>query len=377
MGKVIGSLLKVIIALNVYKIDQNKKMPINGQIQGGNKMSKKINKYNTKNEILAAYNELLEKVNVVSQQQLDPVREMEEKRELATIEKVDTAVQNDICASLNALINNIQDAETTYSSITEAIDIKKKELKEMYDIEKAANTLVALINSQHKIKEDFDTVMEVKELESETKLKELSQKITELRAEYEKEVNEEEAELQKIRNRKEEEWKYDFERRKKIKEDNLNDDLQNRKKIFYSELEEKQAELNTRENIVKERENKCDEKDQLVTSLQSAVDAIPEKEAAIRSEVKDEVEKKLAKNNAIKENYLKKEFENKEEIYKNKIEILENLLRDKEVENKTLSNKLDEAYSKIQDMALKTVEGSKDSIMLSKLENMIDKKSTN
>ena len=114
--------------------------------------SGKISITSTKKEILAAYNELLEKLREKEEAELKPEEKIAERKSREVL-KVAESLSSDgvmrrisdlkleIGKMLTELSETLQEQVTEYQKIKEAIEVKKAELKEIYEIEKAAHTL--------------------------------------------------------------------------------------------------------------------------------------------------------------------------------------------------------------------------------------------
>jgi len=373
---------------------------------------------NTKKELLDAYNALLKQFQQKGAQVLVPERQIEEKRVKETIKIADGFTEAGLVAYLNNLKQEIskmltdisQKLETEtekYNKIKEAIEVKNKELVEMYEIEKSAHSLAALINAQHQKKEEFDekistertnfdeklkierATFDAKILDEKTKfdldiktrrekfdseMQEKKELWAKEQKQHELDVKERDAEVKKTRDREKEEYLYNFNREKQLAEDALKDmklkvtkDLEDQRIKQEQEFVETKVKLDEREKTISEREK-------LVNELQKKVDTFPkELETQLAKAVKDVTDKlTLEKKNQL--DLLVKDNEGKMNVAQSKIEALDKAVTDQKSQIEKLSAQLSEAYEKVQSIAMKTVEGSSNSKMLNDIQKMIIEK---
>ena len=125
-----------------------------------------------------------------------------------------------------------------------------------------------------------------------------------------------------------------------------------------------EKELTEREKAVAEREEELGE-------LQKKVIAFPkEMENAVNKAVKEATEKITleAKNKA---ELIRKEFDGERNVLTTRIESLEKTVKEQSVQISNLSEQLEKAYQKVQDIAIKSVEGSSNLKSLSSLQQLI------
>jgi hypothetical protein len=338
----------------------------------------KISEKNTKTEILEAFNIVSERLRSAASAKIDPVAEVTEKKNNAVIEKVkgvSTDKIEDALSLLKSNLNQVTDQLSIYNEITQAIEVKKAELKEMFDIEKSAFTLAALINSQNEVREKFDKEMEEKRLATEAKLSEIvsqiEQKKSEFKAEYDKVV----AETKEARKKDENEYNYEFSRKKRLAEDAFNDEITRKRKELAEEIEEARKELANEEAIVSSRERLVTSRENEIAEMQSKIEQFP---GILENAIK-EAEKRgnttASQAYGFETRYLKKEHEGALALLETKLETLQNALSDEREKNSDLAAKLDDAYTRIETLASKTVDGASSAKLVSTLETALREKS--
>jgi len=312
-------------------------------------MSKEITSKSTKAEILKAYNEAIQKVN-----QKSPKEQYEVEQNTNIVNSVDKKIDNlDINSLSNSLTNFVQDLlnkieekKNDYKELTDAIDIKKEELKNIHGIETQAETLEALIIAHNKQKEEINNEINSLKIEKEEVKKDL--------AIFKKQ---QEVSIKQELSRYQDEQNYDLERTKIKELDNWED-----------KKNEKQKELNE----IKEQINKLYNDKTKIEEMEEKIKSIPELIENAKNEALEDQKKQFAKQEAIKESYSNKNKESEKRIYESKIELLEQQLLDSKNQIKQLTDKLDEAYEKIQNIAQKTVEGQNDNKMFNLLKDKLN-----
>ncbi len=326
----------------------------------------KISTANTKKEILDAYNLVIKKIAEQSKATLKPEQALKVKKEKEVTEIADATqkegvikklsdLKEEIGHTLSNLANKLESERDRYVRIKEAIEVKEFELKEMFDIEKSAFTLAALVETQKIRKSEFEEEMEKRK-------KELDEKIASTKDQWEMErqlhsrnLKEQKTEEEKLKLREKEEYEYQFQREKELKTQALKDeieklekDLKTRKDGFESEITKKEDELMQRDITITERER-------IVSELQKKVDNFPKE---LENGIDEAVQEAIAKHEAEadkNEQLLVKGFDGEKNVLLTRIESLEKLAETQKHQIETLSAQLENAYGKVQDIAVQAV----------------------
>ena len=131
----------------------------------------KVTSKSTKDVIYNAYKEAMEKIAKMEQEKFDPVAEKEAARKKEMFKSADEIIKSGI---LNDTVVE------QYLNLEAAIEAKKKELQEMYNIEKEASTFTALVNAHKDKEEELKTEYALKE---KTAVEALEQRKAEIEAE--------------------------------------------------------------------------------------------------------------------------------------------------------------------------------------------------
>lgn len=330
---------------------------------------------NTKKEMLDAYNTLLKQLQEQQEVELKPEKRIEEKRtkevvkiaESLSSEGVVKGIGNlklEVGKALTEISDKLAEEVDKLNGVRKAINIKESELKELYEIEKSAATLAALIEAQNRKRQEYETEMTV--------MKEnLMQGIESTRSEWEKEkeqyameVKEQHAAEKKKREREKEEFQYAFKREQQL----LKDEFEDEKKKLEREIGIKKEQM---EKDLAERERAISEKEEELSELRKQTNAFPkELETAVNKAVKETTER-IAKEAAAKEQLSRKEFEGEQRVFVSRIESLEKTVDMQAEQIAKLSGQLEKSYQKVEDIAVRAIEGSSNSKSLSNLQQMI------
>ena len=180
-------------------------------------MIEEISVKNTKNEILDAYHELLEKVKQTKKLNKQEEKVIADKKaivEAATIDSPDEIVKGlaSLKLTINKSLKDLEDQLLTENqkliTLQKAITIQKQELEELYEIKVNANTLAALLLAQKEKSANFE-----KDIKERTAI--FEQEMQQKRASWKKEqeefeliTKEQENLTKKLKTREEEDYIY-------------------------------------------------------------------------------------------------------------------------------------------------------------------------
>ena len=336
---------------------------------------KKLSTSNTKQEMLEAYSTVLKQLEAQREVELKPEKKLEEKKAKEVIQVADSLSSEGIAREtsnlkietgkmLAQISDRMEDEIYRYKTIQNAVALKEKELQELYEIEKSAMTLAALIESQNQKRQAFESEMI-------SKKEALSQEIETLRTESEKErtdyefmVKDRDLTEKKRRDREKEEYDYAFKREQKLAKDKFEDEKVKLEKEVQTKREQMEGDLKIREKAVVEQEAELNE-------LKKKVTAFPkEMEAALVKAAKETTERINldAKN---REEIQKREFAGEKNVLTTRIESLEKTVKEQSERIIKLNQQLEKAYQQVQDIAVKTIEGSSDAKSLANLQQWV------
>jgi len=330
---------------------------------------KKLTATNTKQEMLDSYNDLLKQFEEKRQAEASPEARVAEKVVTQAVAVANTlttegivrnigSLKLDVGKVLTSLSDQLEQEAGRYESVKRAIAEKEKELAEIYEIQKAASSLAALIESQNQKKEDFETEMASRKEILMSEIEEMRiqwQKEKQQRAVEEKEQGAAEA---KRRAREKEEFDYALQRERQLTKDAFE-----KEKAGYEEQSSAlQREIALRreqsDRAFTEREQAIALQEQELADLRARVAMFPkELEKSVAAEVKAAVDKQQLEAK-YRQELLQKELDGEKNVLMTKISSLEGVVKEQALRISKLNDQIEKSYSQVQDIALKAVEGS-------------------
>jgi VIT1/CCC1 family predicted Fe2+/Mn2+ transporter len=315
-----------------------------------------------KKEMLEAYAETQKQLKEKQEADLKPEQKIEQKRSREALAVADTLsmegigkeignLRSEIGTMLARLSDRLEEEIGKYLSVKKAVEVKEKELQEIYEIEKSALTLVALLETQQQRREQFEAELNEKR---ETLLAEIVAK----RQEWDKEVEahdrqmkEQAAAEKKMRDRESEEYRYQLEREQRQAGEQFEYEKTKLEREIQLKKEEMEKDLLEREKALAAREGELDE-------LRKRVEAFPkELQAAVGKAVQQETER-LRLDAKSREELLKKEYEGEQRVLQSRIEAFQRTVKEQSEQIAKLSAQLERSYGQVQDIAVKAIEGS-------------------
>lgn len=309
----------------------------------------KITMKSTKQEIMEAYEEAMKKIAETEAGKDDPVAAAKAENDKKIIESAQMIVEDNI---LNPVIIE------RYENLKTAIEMKNKELQELYGIETKANSLVAMINAykdkEIELKDKYNA--RTKELDDEFTKKELilKEEIASLEKSKEdlinkiqNESNELTKSLNKKHKREEEEYEYNLKRSRKVENDRLEDEKAAREK-----------ELTEREAAVKADEAELADRTSYIEELEKKVEEIPVLIQDAKDKALAEGKAKADKSNAFEVRAFKQQSEYDIKLLEDRVERVAAYNEQLKKEKADLQTKLDDAYAQMRELAAETVKST-------------------
>jgi hypothetical protein len=323
-------------------------------------MEKKVSPTSTKNEILNAYNELLEKIQE-SKQDNPKVRQEEKIRDETVVaanalsdEKIIGQISS-LKLTLNTTLDKIEDdlgsEYQRLKRIREAIAIEEQRLKDFYQINAGADSLAAILAAQKEKKEEFENEMTLKQKEFDEELKTEKLNRDKEKKVWEEKQKETEENLKKQREREEEEYQYNLQlTRKKEK-----DQYEQKKAQLEKELAVKRE---TFENEIKTRELSVAAAEKELTELRLKAEKYPaELEKAVQAAMK-ETTAQLEKDHKIDRQLILKDHEGDLKLKNQQVESLMARIKDLEAQLKQAYAKAESAENNTKEITLRAIQSS-------------------
>ncbi|NVN91888.1 MAG: hypothetical protein HXX11_14975 [Desulfuromonadales bacterium] len=333
------------------------------------KNTRKLSTTNTKQEMLDAYNDLLTQMESKRESDATPEQKVAEKAVKQVVEVADALTTDGIIRNISDLkvevgkvladlSDRLEQEAGRYSSVKRAIAEKESELADIYEIQKAASSLSALIEAQNLKKEEYESDMA-------SRKEALIREIDETRQEWQKEkaqrvaeMKEQEAVEAKKRTREKEEFEYNLQRERQTVRDEFEKEkagLAEEKALLDREIalrrEQAEREFTEREQAIARQEQELADLRAQVTSFPNELETTVAREVKLAVErVKYEAETKLT--------LAAKESEGERNVYEARITGLETKVKEQAEQISRLTTQTEKAYTQVQDIAVKAVEGS-------------------
>ncbi|NCO43448.1 MAG: hypothetical protein COZ06_29770 [Armatimonadetes bacterium CG_4_10_14_3_um_filter_66_18] len=327
----------------------------------------------TKKQMLAAYNELFEKLEEKREAELKPEERIVERQaeevlgvaESLSLEGIGREVGNlrsEIGATLVALSDKLEEAVGKYVQTTRAVQVREKQLAEIYDIEKAASSLTALLEAQKQKRDEFDAERARRREESEVELAErrdeLEAEIASMQEEWDREkalhaalAKERDEAEKKKRERDAEEYKYTVEREKRVLKEEFEYEKAKLEREAQLQREQLEGDLNTREKALAEREAELEQ-------LRARAESFPEELSTAVDSAIAETRERLAADAETRQELLKRELEGEQRVLQSRLESLQQVVQEQAAQIDRLTKQLENSYGQVQDIAVKAIEGS-------------------
>lgn len=276
----------------------------------------------TKQELMDGYRELLKKYQELSSEG----GKAEDKTQKQLFEKTKKyQASGDISQAISqtrlAIGTSLQEAEDKLlekfeelKNLEAAAAVRQDKLKELYEIEEAAGSLMAVLQAKE----------EAKRL-----------------AQAEKEL------LEQKRKRDEEEYRFNF-------------DLQKRKdkETYEAEKRKLESELEERERMMAEKEKGFADKQEEFEMLKTQAAEFPQKMEEVKKETGNSILAEAKKDKETALMILQKETEAQKTVYEAHIKNLETLMEEQKSIVKSLQQQLSAAQAQTQEVVLKSIESA-------------------
>lgn len=319
----------------------------------------------TKQTIIKAYKSHLDEINKQKQGSLNPEAVQSEKKKIETLKRVESvaqldvpstiqSLQSNISSTFNNILSDLDEKRNALNDVEEAINIKKQELHELYEIENEAGSLAALIEAHKKTMSELEDEYDQKEKELQDALDSAEKDFEKKQNEWKEQLTEMKRQDSQLRSREMEEYKYGFERNKKIELDALQDQIDAQKK----KAAEREAVLSQREAAIEDLENQIKT---LETRLQTET-----------AEAADKAKKDAQRSAAIEKNFLEKDHKAEINSLQAKLEAVTDRVHDLVAQNEKLQNHLDAANQKVQTIAAAALESQGNARTIEHLRGMAE-----
>lgn len=333
-----------------------------------------INEKSTKATILAAYEKAQAEIKALKAQQLNPKEIAVEKRKAEVVESANntigtsltdivSALRNTVDKSLNELMINFDEKKNEFLSLEEAIKAKDEELKEIYAIEREAQSLAALVNSHDVLRKQHSEENEITLEKFQEELYAVRKQIEEEKKHAQEQAKQAREALKQEQDRAKAEFDYNFAREQKIKRDELADEIA----VARKEIAEKEEELREWETNVGIRENEVDALEEKVTEIPALIEAA-------KQEAADKAKKDAEKSFVFEKRAIEANKDAEIRVLQHQVDLLTASLAQEKESHKATMEQLNAAYGRLENVANSAVEGSKAQDTITKLLSTVSEK---
>ncbi|MBM3611115.1 MAG: hypothetical protein FJX18_06315 [Alphaproteobacteria bacterium] len=319
-------------------------------------IKKEVSAKNTKEQILAAYEESLAKLKEKQENPQETKKKQEEKN---LVEKASSHSQEGILSDLSVLKGkSLKQLDTIaeellkefqkLTEIRQAIIVEQKHLETLYQIHETAHTLSALIQSQKEQKELFDQEMGMRRKEFEEEMNQKKRYWKEESDLFDKQIQEQKAASERSRKREEEEYLYALE----IKRRKESDDYTAKKALI-------EKDLTLLQEVHQKREDELKNKEETFLTLEARVAGIGEEIQKAIFEAEEKVKLGLSKDHTIELTLKEKEYKSTLALYEQKIESLKEKVKEQEDFLRETNQKADQAIKQVQLIACRALDSAR------------------
>lgn len=251
-----------------------------------------------------------------------------------------------------------------YGQIKKAIEAKEKELAEIYEIQKSASTLAALIEAQQRKRDEFENEMSRQSEQLTREIEATRSRWDQEKAERETEIRESEAAEKKRREREREEYRYAFAREQQLAKEQFADEASRLEREIAMRREQADAELKRREETLASREAE-------LTQLRQRIDAFPQELQGAVAKAVAEAAARAQADATAREDLLKREFAGEKNVLTTRLAALDQTVKEQAAQLLKLSQQAEKAYTQVQDIAVKAIEGSANFRSLTSLQQLL------
>lgn len=330
----------------------------------------------TRKQLKDVVNAVQEELDVQEQETLNPEKQLEEKRQQEVVAVADglaaegkglaeiSLLKASLSKTLTQLAEQLEAELHKYEAVQKAVTAREQDLQEVYDIERKASTLAALIEAENRQRSDFEAEMAERRTELEQEIAAIRERWQKEKAEYEQAQKAGREADKRARDREKEEFEYAFQREQTLARNKFSDEsaalekeIQARRETLEKELAEREREVAARETELRELRSKVD----LLTK---------DRDTAVTQAVTTVRERLLAETKA-QADLAQKQFEGERNVLSTRIDGLEKTVKDQAAQIAKLSGQLEAAYGKVQDIAVKAIEGSANAKAIQGLQSML------
>lgn len=266
--------------------------------------------------------------------------------------------------TLAQLSDRLEEEVAKYVQIQRAIAAKTEELKEIYEIQKSASTLTALIEAQQRKRDELETEYARDKESLEREIEELREQWEAERKQHDAAIKERDVAEKRRREREEEEYRYAFNREQQLAKNQFADEQAAADKALAERKAQVERELQERERAVAAAE-------QELKSLRQRVESFPKELETAAARAAAEAGKRIQQEAAASLELAKREFTGERNVLTTRIAALEQTVKEQAEQLGKLSQQSERAYGQMQEIAVRAIEGSSGAKSLANLQQLL------
>jgi hypothetical protein len=265
--------------------------------------------------------------------------------------------------TLTQLSDRLEEEIGKYARICRAITAKESELKEIYEIQRSATTLLAFLETHERKQEEMERDLQAEKEQLDREIETTRVEWDKERRQHEQEIKERDAAEQKRRQRELEEYKYSFAREQQLARDQLSDEAAAAQKEWAQRKSQQEREWAEREKALAAGEQ------ELAELRARAAGFAQELKAATERAAVDAVERAQQQHKGAQE-LLRRELEGEKNVLATKIAALERTVQEQTEQLSRLEQQAEKAYAQVQEIAVRAIEGSASTKQLANLQQL-------
>ena len=265
---------------------------------------------------------------------------------------------------LGELSDRLEEQVSRYTQVQRAIMVKDQELKDIYEIQRSASTLTALIDAHERQREKMEHEVTAAKEQLEREVAQTRESWEQAKKQREVEIRERDAVEQKRREREKEEYQYGFSRQQQQAKDQFADQMAKAQKEWDERRTKLEADLAQRQQTIKSQE-------QEVNELRQKVEAFPKELDSHTGKIIKETTVRLQQESTAREQLLKQEFEGQKNVQSTRITSLEQQVAEQAERLTKLLGQAEKAYAQVQEIAVRAIEGSASAKQLAHLQQLL------
>jgi hypothetical protein len=269
-----------------------------------------------------------------------------------------------ISRTLATISDRLEEQVQRYVQLQRAVLARDQELKDIYEIQRSASTLTALFEAHEAQRAAMETELSAERQTLEREIEETRVAWDAERKQREAEGKERDAAEAKRREREKAEYTYALTREQQQAKDLFADGMAKAEKALAEKLAAAEKDLAQREQAMAARE-------QELAALRSKTESYPKDlDAAVARAIKDTTTR-VAQDAAAREELLKREHLGERNVLTTRITALDQTVKEQAERLTALHLQTEKAYSQVQEIAVRAVEGSAAAKQLAGLQQLL------